>query len=394
MAMPVTHIVIGVLAVAIATVVGRRIERAATPTGTEFEQRDQVERVDRSLEIDDLLERHRVGVTVLAPGGSVVYRNTAAREFDGTHVGFLLDEVIERLGARAIAGDDLVETIEMYGPPRTVFVVDAQRRRSGGAVVFVDDISERRRLDQIRTDFVANVSHELKTPIGALSLLAETLEDEDDPATVARIATRMRSETERAARTIDDLLELSRVESGTDRTAELVTVDEIVGAAIERCAELALNRSIGISTLDPVLPDGHRAGAAVITGDRRQLQSALGNLVENATRYSLDGSTVQVRMALETGWVEISVIDRGVGIPQRDLDRIFERFYRVDRARSRGTGGTGLGLAIVRHVVSSHGGQVTVSSIEGEGSTFRVRFPVDVVIDSSSENRAGEAGVA
>ena len=326
--------------------------------------------------IEDLLDDHKVGTVVIAPNGRVEYRNAAVRCLAGSHAGILLDEAIERHADRARAGEVSNETIEMYGPPRTVLVVEAKPVRAGGAVVFVEDISERRRIDQVRTDFVANISHELKTPVGALSVLAETLEGESDQETIDRVVGRMIAEAERATRTIDDLLELSRIELDGERTIEPVSVDSILSGALERVEELCARRGIGVAMLDPVTNDGGRVGAILVSGDRRQLVSAVGNLVENAVKYSRAGGTVQIRVTRTGEWVEIAVIDQGIGIPQRDLDRIFERFYRVDRARSRATGGTGLGLSIVRHVASNHGGDVLVTSTEGEGSTFVLRLPL------------------
>jgi two-component system, OmpR family, sensor histidine kinase SenX3 len=335
---------------------------------------------------EDVLEDLRVGVVVMTSTGVEMYRNAAARRLAGSHAGVLLDEAIERHGGLSRSGHASAETIEIYGPPRTVLVVDAHPVRDGRAVVFVEDISERRRVDQVRTDFVANISHELKTPVGALSVLAETLEGETDPDTICRVVERMMAEAERATRTIDDLLELSRIELDGERSIEAVSVDEIIAGAFERVAELAAQRGIGVSSLDPVATDGGRAGAIRVSGDRRQLVSAVGNLVENAVKYSRDGGIVQVRATQNGKWVEIAVIDQGIGIPQRDLDRVFERFYRVDRARSRATGGTGLGLSIVRHVATNHGGEVVVASTEGEGSTFALRLPIGTtLIDADRE---------
>jgi two-component system sensor histidine kinase SenX3 len=238
----------------------------------------------------------------------------------------------------------------------------------GGACALVEDISERRRIEAVRTDFVANISHELKTPVGALAVLAETLADERDEAVVQRIADRMLEESHRASRTIDDLLELSRIELGGELTRDGVEAGEVVCGAVDRATALADQCGIRIDVSDP-------SDAVRVTGDRRQLVSAVGNLVENAVKYSEAGGRVEVTTRSDGPWVEFVVADHGVGIPARDLDRIFERFYRVDKARSRGTGGTGLGLAIVRHVATNHGGEVTVTSREGEGSTFVLRVP-------------------
>jgi two-component system sensor histidine kinase SenX3 len=236
-------------------------------------------------------------------------------------------------------------------------------------LLLVEDLTEARRIEAVRRDFVANVSHELKTPVGALAVLAEAMTDEDDLGVVHRIAARMIDESHRVSRTIDDLLELSRIELGEEPVRDVVDVIDVVEGAIERSRPLAEARTTAIELLE--LSEG-----VDVLGDRRQLVSALGNLVENAVKYSEVGSSVQVRVRVEGQWVELMVADHGIGIPVQDHDRIFERFYRVDKARSRDTGGTGLGLAIVRHVATNHRGDVQVSSQEGEGSTFVLRIPL------------------
>lgn len=325
--------------------------------------------------VADVIDGHPTGVVVGDADGGIRFRNRAAQRLEGTHAGLLLDAAIERHLALGRSGAASDETLEFYGPPKQVFDVTAHPLPDGGSVVFVDDVSERRRIDQVRTDFVANISHELKTPIGALAVLAETLVGETDPDTIDRIVVRMLAEADRASETIDDLMELSRIEAGGEQLVEAVRVSDIVRGAVDRVTELASRRQISISTLEPVEGGAQRSDGMRVFGDRRQLVSALGNLVENAVKYSESGSSVQVRAREQEGWVEIAVTDQGAGIPKRDLDRIFERFYRVDRARSRSTGGSGLGLSIVRHVASNHRGEVLVSSTEGEGSTFVLRLP-------------------
>jgi two-component system, OmpR family, sensor histidine kinase SenX3 len=327
--------------------------------------------------VRDVLQGHPTGV-VLSDAGAVWFRNAAATRLSGTHAGVLLDAAVERHLRAARNGAVGDEVVQLYGPPKSVFEVRSMPLPGGGAAAFVDDISERRRLDQVRTDFVANVSHELKTPIGALAVLAETLTDDTDQETTARVVARMLAEADRAAHMIDDLMELSRIESETERTTEPVRVRDVVRGAADRVTELAARRTITVSMLDRSESgaDDRSTNSIVVDGDRRQLISAVGNLVENAVKYSEAGSSVTVGIRRDGNDVEISVSDEGAGIPQRDLDRIFERFYRVDRARSRTTGGTGLGLAIVRHVASNHGGEVLVSSVEGEGSTFTLRLPI------------------
>jgi two-component system sensor histidine kinase SenX3 len=327
----------------------------------------------------DVVEHHPTGVVVANAAGAVTYRNAAARSLAGTHVGVLIDAAIERHLHTGRGGQVGEEVVELYGPPKRVLDVVSRPLPAGGSVVFVDDITERRRLDQVRTDFVANISHELKTPIGALSVLAETLVDETDPATVTRVVDRMMSEAQRASSTIDDLMELSRIELGGDRVSEPVRLADVVRAAVDRVTQLAAQREITIVATGAGL--GGVGVPITVAGDRPQLVSAVGNLVENAVKYSERHGHVEVRVEATDEWLEISVIDAGVGIPQRDLSRIFERFYRVDRARSRETGGTGLGLSIVRHVATNHGGAVVVSSIEGQGSTFVLRLPVHLALD-------------
>jgi two-component system sensor histidine kinase SenX3 len=333
--------------------------------------------VSAGVSVSDILERHPIGVVIADSHGRIEFRNLAARKLSGTHSGVLVDEALERQLTLARTGVASEKVVELYGPPKVVFDVSSRPLPNGGSVAFLADISERRRVDQVRTDFVANISHELKTPVGALSVLAETLVDETDLETVQRIALRMMAETDRASRTIDDLMELSRIEVGAERAVETIKVADILRGAVDRVTQLASQREITINALASV--DGVQPDDAPLTviGDRRQIISAVGNLVENAVKYSEPGSAVQVRVRRNDEWIEIVVSDQGIGIPQSDLGRVFERFYRVDRARSRTTGGTGLGLSIVRHVASSHGGDVVVTSTEGEGSTFVLRLPID-----------------
>jgi two-component system sensor histidine kinase SenX3 len=262
--------------------------------------------------------------------------------------------------------------LELFGPPRRVLSVRAapleSELRPSGVLVVVEDTSERRRLESVRRDFVANISHELKTPVGALALLAETLLDEDDPVVTKRLAERLASEAFRVGNTIDDLLELSRLEIDPGLATDRVTVAQFVREAADRVRPAAEQRAIDIEVHEP-------SARLAVVGDRRQLVSAVTNLLDNAVKYSEAGSTVEVRARTDGRWVDVTVHDSGIGIPRRDLERIFERFYRVDRARSRDTGGTGLGLAIVRHVASNHRGEVRVESREGVGSTFTLRLP-------------------
>lgn len=309
------------------------------------------------------------GVVLVDAAGQELVRNRAATTLGGAvHSDILLQEALEVLLAAALGGEARRQVLDLHGPPRRVLVVSARPRAEGGALATIDDITERARLDAVRTDFVANISHELRTPVGALAVLAETLSEADEPEVVDRLSRKMVEEAHRVARTIDDLLELSRIELGGTAMREQIRIADLLDDAAARVKPFADARRIAID----VRPIGRDA---TLLGDRRQLTSAVGNLIENAVKYSEAGQAVEVACTAGDDLVELVVTDHGVGIPARDLDRVFERFYRVDRARSRETGGTGLGLAIVRHVATNHGGQVTVESVEGEGSTFRLRIP-------------------
>lgn len=236
-------------------------------------------------------------------------------------------------------------------------------------LVLAEDLSEAQRVDAVRRDFVANVSHELKTPIGALSLLAEAvLSSADEPEAVRHFAGRMEAEAGRLSDLVGDLIDLSRLQ-GADplKDAEPVSVDAVVAEAVDAARLLAQNSQIEVVV-------GGTEGLSVL-GVEAQLVTALRNLLTNAVNYSPRGTKVALATRLSHGVVEISVTDQGMGIPENELQRVFERFYRVDQARSRVTGGTGLGLSIVKHVAENHGGEVGVWSVLGEGSTFTLRLP-------------------
>jgi two-component system sensor histidine kinase SenX3 len=312
-------------------------------------------------------------VVVCDAGGGVVLRNRRSHDVEGgRHAGALVDRAVEEVVAAGGGVRPVVQTLDLHGPPpRTLEVTGTPMGSSDrplGTVVLVDDVSERRRLEAVRRDFVANVSHELRTPVGAMAVLAETLADESDPEVMRRLASRITSEAERAGRLIDGLLDLSRIEAGGPTEAGRVDIEAVVDAAVERVEPLA--QQVAVELVRRPGPAG-----VAIRGDEHQLVSAVVNLLENAVKYSDTGSAVELATSAAGGWVDVVVRDRGIGIPAKDLERIFERFYRVDRARSRETGGTGLGLSIVRHVATNHGGEVLVESEEGLGSTFTLRLP-------------------
>lgn len=327
------------------------------------------ENIESLLLIRDAVNSLSVGVVVVGTDGKVIFRNKLAESVTGViHSDVLVEEVVEQHLSVALSGETKRQVLDLFGPPRKVFAVSATPLAIGGAVAMTEDITERYLVDAVRTDFVANISHELKTPVGALAVLAEALSQEDDLEIIHRLSEKMVDEAIRVGRTIDDLLELSRIEFGGEAVKDEVDAAVILTESISRAAPLASLHSIKIAMAELSTP-------LKVVGDRRQLVSAIGNLVENAVKYSESGSSVEVSARPDGDSVEFAVTDFGLGIPARDLDRVFERFYRVDRARSRDTGGTGLGLAIVRHVANNHGGDVSVTSIEGEGSTFSLKIP-------------------
>jgi two-component system sensor histidine kinase SenX3 len=263
------------------------------------------------------------------------------------------------------------ELVMGRGPGLPKRTVTARVAPLGSRLVLalVEDRTRERRVEAIRRDFVANVSHELKTPVGAIRLLAEAVQDaSDDPEAVHRFAGRMHKESERLARLVQQIIELSRLQ-GDDplEQPEPVSVDDVIATAIDTSAIDADAKQIAVVSAG-------QTGLEVF-GNSGQVKVAVGNLVANAVAYSSQGSSVLVSAKASNGSVDISVTDQGIGIPASEIDRIFERFYRVDPARHRSTGGTGLGLSIVKHVAATHGGEVRVWSVEGQGSTFTLTLP-------------------
>ncbi len=360
--------------------------------GLEFRRRRlRVEAVDLRRQLADEIERTSVlarerdriaeafdalddGVIVADAQGDELVRNTAARALGAARrTGVLADEASAALLDAARRGVPSEQELALVGPPRRVLALRAaplwDRGRVVGAVVGIRDVTEPRRVDDVRRDFVANVSHELRTPIGALAVLAETMTDETDITVMRQFAERITREADRLARIVDDLLDLSQLEGAHNIEREIVDVRSLVNAAIEQVsgAAEAAHIEIRVTEIDPGL---------TILAERRQIVSAVFNLLDNAIKYSEPGSAVDIDVQVGEQSVAVMVRDHGVGIPTRDLERIFERFYRVDRARSRETGGTGLGLSIVRHVAQANDGEVSVMSHEGEGSAFTLSFPL------------------
>jgi len=277
--------------------------------------------------------------------------------------------------ARQVRRDGVIREAELdlargpLGRGRITVAARVAPLGSAHVLLLVDDRTNARRVEEVRRDFVANVSHELKTPVGGMALLAEAVLDaNDDPEAVARFARRMKVESERLTKLVQEIVDLSRLQvADTLHEPVLVDVSRAASDAVDQSRLVAEARSIELAV--------SLTGDAKVFGEPELLTTAIRNLVGNAVNYSGDGTKVAIGVRCEDGLVEVDVSDQGQGIPQAEQGRIFERFYRVDAARSRATGGTGLGLAIVKHICANHGGEVTVWSEEGRGSTFTMRLP-------------------
>ena len=334
-----------------------------------------------------------VGTVVVDKYRDVVFMNEKAREL-GLVRDRLLDDRAWAAAQRTLAnGHDVdfdLAPVRRQNPGRSGLSVGGHVRLLSDddrrfAVVFVDDQSEHARMEATRRDFVANVSHELKTPVGAMGVLAEALQaSTDDPATVSRFAEMMITESKRLANMVGELIELSRLQGAEPLPhLESVDVDSVVGEALSRYKVAADNADIAITTDSPT---GFR-----VLGDQPLLVTAIANLVSNAIAYSPKGSPVSISRRRRGDNVEIAVTDRGFGIARDDQERVFERFFRVDTARSRATGGTGLGLAIVKHVAANHNGSIRVWSQPGTGSTFTLSIPAHPEADDESDEREDQS---
>ena len=319
--------------------------------------------------LDAALDAARTGVVIL-DGDDVVWINPAAGAMQLVRDERLVATELVRL-ARRVRRDQAPRNVDVdmrAGREWRSFHVIAAPAGTRVALL-VDDTTDTRRVDAVRRDFVANVSHELKTPVGALSLLAEAIQTcGDDPDAVRRFADRMLLESGRLSRLIQELIDLSRLQGAEPMRSEPVTVRTFVEEAVDRTRLAAVASDIDVVTRidDPGL---------MVDGDGAQLCTAVANLIDNAVAYSPPGTRVSVTARRRGDDVEVSVTDQGIGISPADQERVFERFYRVDPARSRETGGTGLGLAIVKHIAGNHRGRVDVWSVEGTGSTFTLTFP-------------------
>ena len=356
-------LLVGVAGTVVVVVAHRRGQRAVTIVNPGIP--DGVDEVIDSLESAGIVVDSSNNVIKASPGAQafgLVVNHALVHE----RLSALVDQV-RRDGV--LAEEELVLPRGPFGEAQLHLHVRVSRLGSRFVLVLADDRTESHRLDEVRRDFVANVSHELKTPIGAVTLLAEALSTAaDEPAEVKRFAKRLTQESERLANITAEIIELSRLQSGDPlASAERVNMDAVIRQAVDRNRVAADSHGISLVRSGKI-----RTG---VFGDEALLVTAVDNLISNAIQYSPDGSRVGIGATVDAGVVEISVTDQGVGIPEDERDRVFERFFRVDAARSRNTGGSGLGLSIVKHVVQNHGGDVRVWSQPGSGSTFTIRLP-------------------
>jgi two-component system sensor histidine kinase SenX3 len=377
----VVGLVIGLLLSAAALVTGLLWRARGRPGGATGPGRPRDERDDGEAALSRrLLDLMDPAVVLLGPDESVLVANPSARALgilrgDRLLVPRLL-EVARSVQAAGSRRADVPLPGDLVGGGPRMVGVHGVRLASGpplgpGPVALVlQDVTEARRVEAVRRDFVANVGHELKTPVGALALLAEAVAGAaDDPETVQRFAARMSHEADRLTRLVRELIDLSRLQ-GAEPLPDLVPVPigTVVAEAVDRTRAAAAAADIHLAA-------GVQPGL-VVRGVEAQLATALTNLLANAVAYSPGGTTIAVGARARSGFAEIAVTDSGIGIPRPDRARVFERFYRVDQSRASATGGTGLGLAIVKHVASNHGGSVSVWSEEGLGSTFTLRIPL------------------
>jgi two-component system sensor histidine kinase SenX3 len=355
----------------------RSARRAASIAEAAERWRDEADRRlteterDRSTR-EAILSSMEDGVLLFDQDGSVVYQNGRARQLLGSgldNAQSLLQPALRELVTTA-ASDATPQPVEVFaGPAPRTLLTTASRISEGQTLLMLRDVTHARMMEAVRRDFVANASHELKTPVASIQALAETLVDaaSNDPDEVPRFAAQLEREAIRLSRIVSDLLDLSRLEGEVVTMAE-VRLDRLVAEEVGRLKPRAEEAGLRI--------ESHLTEPAIVRGSARDLSLLTRNLLENAVQYTREGGKIAVSVRAEDGAAILEVSDTGIGIPAREQARIFERFYRVDRARSRETGGTGLGLSIVKHVVENHGGTVRVKSEVGLGSSFIVRLPI------------------
>jgi two-component system, OmpR family, sensor histidine kinase SenX3 len=356
-------IILGALVVIVVVVAAQRGERAAAVATSGVPDG-----------VDQVLEALESAGIVVDPSNNVIRASPGAMALGLVRGGGVAHpELLGLVGRVRDSHEPVTEELTVqrgpFGDASLHLSVRGARLGSRYVLLLADDHTEAKRLEEVRRDFVANISHELKTPIGAVGLLAEALESaSEDVDQVRRFAARLRVEADRLAQMTQEIIELSRVQAmDMVEKADLVGIDDVIARAVDGNRVAAAADGIRLIT-------GGTPGLQVY-GDANLLTTAVHNLIANAIQYSPQGSHVGIGVRATDGVVELSVTDQGVGIPEEELGRVFERFFRVDPARSRHTGGTGLGLSIVKHVVQNHGGDIRVWSQKGHGSTFTIRLP-------------------
>lgn len=345
------------------------VNQAAEQTRRELGTKVEQARADRqSSEL--ILSSMEEGIALVGSDDHIAYANAGAERLIGSipdALRNLTPTMLQRLTSLAREQDSSIEDETDIGSPMRILRASALPVGGGNVLLVLRDVTEARRVEAVRRDFAANASHELKTPAASIQAAAETLREtiDHDPEAARAFAERLHGDAVRLSRIVSDLLDLSRLESEAP-IREPVRLDLLVNEQVDRLRAPAQEVGIEVEV---------ESSPATVDGSRRDLSQLIGNLLENAIRYTPQGGRVRLSIGQRNGLAELTVVDTGVGIPSRDLPRVFERFYRVDRARARETGGTGLGLSIAKHVAEQHGGRIEVESELGRGSTFRVALP-------------------
>ncbi len=340
------------------------------------------------------LDSLNYGIAIYGQDDQLIHTNPYASSFlSGVHSGALIADAIDELFQTRDGQEVIDQELDVFdnshpssvthSRKKTFYIILRELSIEGnqiGSVVTIEDISEQERLESVRRDFISNISHELKTPIGAIALLTETLLGEPDTDLVQKFAPNILQETERLSETIDDLLSLSRIEHGSTDSFNQIDILKCAEQAIDRVNIFAKQNEVTVLTSFPPAP-------VHLFGDALQLTSAFYNILENSVKYKrINQGNVHLTVQQLDDFIEVEISDNGIGIPTKDLDRIFERFYCVDRSHSGS--GVGLGLAIVRHVIVNHEGVLRIESTEGVGTTFFIQFPINSVEPKSEKGHA------
>ncbi|MEC8334807.1 MAG: HAMP domain-containing sensor histidine kinase [Actinomycetota bacterium] len=340
------------------------------------------------------LDSLNYGIAIYGQDDQLIHTNPYASSLlSGVHSGALIADAIDELFQTRDGQEVIDQELDVFdnshpssvthSRKKTFYIILRELSIEGnqiGSVVTIEDISEQERLESVRRDFISNISHELKTPIGAIALLTETLLGEPDTDLVQKFAPNILQETERLSETIDDLLSLSRIEHGSTDSFNQIDILKCIEQAIDRVNIFAKQNEVTVLTSFPPAP-------VHLFGDELQLISAFYNILENSVKYKrINQGNVHLTVQQLDDFIEVKISDNGIGIPTKDLDRIFERFYCVDRSHSGS--GVGLGLAIVRHVIVNHEGVIRIESTEGVGTTFFIQFPINSVEPKSEKGHA------